>query len=50
MFKKLSEAEAKEFREWARENYKAGEAISQAWHPVVQEECARINNEALATA
>lgn len=42
-FKKLDESEAEDFRKWARENYKAGAEISMAWHPVVQEECARIN-------
>ena len=44
-FKSLSSEEEQEFRQWARDNYKVGEAISGVWHPVVQDECVKINTE-----
>ncbi len=44
-FKKLDSEEEKSFRQWARDNYKVGEAISGIWHPVVQDECVKINTE-----
>lgn len=31
----LSPEEEKDFRKWARENYKAGEDINTTWHPVI---------------
>jgi len=46
MFKELSAKEVKEYKAWARKNYKPFEPISGIWHPVVQEECAKINSEA----
>jgi hypothetical protein len=45
LFKELNEEETKEFRKWARENYKPNDAISTIWHPVVREECAKMNIE-----
>lgn len=50
-FKQLSSEEEKEFRQWARDNYKVGEPISGIWHPVVQDECVKMNteNSSLAT-
>lgn len=44
-FRKLSEKEAGKFRAWARENYQPGSPVSEVWHPVVREECAKINAE-----
>lgn len=44
-FRDLSEDEKNDFRAWARENYKSGSEISGVWHPVVQEECVKINAE-----
>lgn len=32
-----------QFREWARENYKVGQEIKSTWHPVVQDECLKID-------
>jgi alkyl hydroperoxide reductase subunit AhpC len=32
-------------RSWARENYKAGDTIIMFWHPLVKDECNRINKE-----
>ena len=45
LFKNLSEKEENSFRQWARENYKPFEPISGVWHPVVQDECTKINRE-----
>ena len=45
LFKELTAEEAKEFRGWARENYKPFDAIPIIWHPVVREECTKINIE-----
>lgn len=44
-FKRLSDAEEKSYRQWARENYVPGEVIDSVWHPVVRDECRRINDE-----
>jgi hypothetical protein len=46
MFRDLSFNEACEFRQWARDNYKTGEPISGIWHPIVQDECTKMNKEA----
>ena len=35
LFRILTAAEEADFRKWARDNYKPGDAISSAWHPVV---------------
>ena len=45
MFRELTVSEACEFRSWARDNYKLGSPISGIWHPIVQDECARMNRE-----
>jgi hypothetical protein len=45
IFRSLTPAEEAEFREWAHDNYKPGAEISGIWHPVVQEECVKINEE-----
>tara|TARA_Y100001951_G_scaffold31361_1_gene24535 strand:- start:17 stop:613 length:597 start_codon:yes stop_codon:yes gene_type:complete len=42
LFRDLNEAEEKEFRQWARDNYKAGDPIDTVWHPVVQDECKKM--------
>ena len=44
IFKNLSSEEHEQFRQWAQDNYKAGDEISLLWHPVVRVECWRINN------
>jgi hypothetical protein len=46
LFKDLTEAEETPFREWARVNYKPFTEIKGVWHPVIQEECAKINSAA----
>lgn len=43
LFKVLSPLEEKEFRQWARDNYQLNSPISGIWHPVVQDECVRMN-------
>ena len=45
IFKKLDEVEIPKFKEWARNNYKPGTAIDPLWHPVVKEECEKLNKE-----
>lgn len=48
LFRELDPVEQEQFREWARENYKPGEEINPVWHPVVQEECSKIELADLA--
>ena len=43
MFLKLDPTEEQKFRQWARDNYAPLEPISSVWHPVIQDECAKIN-------
>lgn len=45
MFKEIAKGseEEKEFRRWARENYKLHTPINGVWHPLVQDECVRMN-------
>lgn len=45
MWKQLTAVEEQDFRQWARDNYKLADPISGVWHPVVQDECAKINAE-----
>ena len=45
LFRELSKEEEKPFRQWARENYKCNDPILSVWHPIVQEECERMNVE-----
>jgi hypothetical protein len=51
LFKQLTEEEKREYREWAWENYEPLSEIKGIWHPVVQAECALINqsHDALGT-
>jgi hypothetical protein len=44
-FRHLSPEEEQEFRQWAHDAYKPHTEISPAWHPVIQEECAKINRD-----
>jgi len=45
LFNRLSPDREKEFRQWARENYEKYSPINGTWHPVVQDECVKINAE-----
>lgn len=44
-YRALSADEESRFRRWAREHYHPGSEIPGHYHPVVVEECARINRE-----
>lgn len=44
-FRDLSEDEANKFRQWARDNYQPNSPIDTLWHPVIQVECALMNDE-----
>ena len=45
LFKQLDEAEQAKARQWARDNYRKFSPINGIWHPIVREECAKINAE-----
>ena len=44
-FKRLSPAEEREYRQWARDNYQIGQRIPLIWHPVLRDECNKMNQE-----
>jgi hypothetical protein len=46
LFRELSEEEILAFQAWARANYIPYSPIDGIWHPVIQEECVRMNKEA----
>jgi hypothetical protein len=43
LFRQLSADEEKEFRKWARDNYQPFTEIKGIWHPVIQDECVKMN-------
>ena len=43
-------AEIQEFKQWASDNYEPHTPINGTWHPIIQAECVRINNEAQLSA
>jgi len=45
MFINLSPVEEAKFRKWARDNYKPLSNIDGIWHPIVQDECVKMNIE-----
>lgn len=45
LFRVLDGAEEQEFRDWARSFHKPGQVVNPLWHPVVRDECARIDGE-----
>lgn len=45
LYRELNEQEKEESRKWARKNYKPLDPIPGIWHPIVQEECVRMNWE-----
>jgi hypothetical protein len=47
IFRDLTPEEETEFRQWARQNWKPGDAISELWHPVVIDEIGKIRQEYL---
>jgi len=44
-FRELSQQEEQEFRWWARDNYEPHSEIDGLWHPVVRDECEKMNKE-----
>lgn len=45
LFRRLDSKEEREFRQWARENWKPGMEISSLWHPVVRDEIRKMQEE-----
>ena len=45
LFRRLDKEEEIEFRQWAKENYQPLSEINGAWHPVVQDECRKMDEE-----
>jgi len=45
MFKELTEEDKVAYREWARIHYEPLTEIKGIWHPVVQAECVKINED-----
>ena len=45
MFKELSPAEEKDFRQWARDNHTPDMEVNPMWHPVVRDEIELIRKE-----
>lgn len=41
----LNNEEEETFRGWARNNFKPGDIINTTWHPIIQVECQKINEE-----
>ena len=46
LFKKLTEKEVAEYKQWTWNNYKPLTEIKGVWHPIIQEECRKMNIEA----
>jgi hypothetical protein len=46
LYRKLSPEEELQFREWARTNYVPFTEIRGLWHPCVQDECRKMNEQA----
>lgn len=49
LFRTLSPEEEKTFRQYARDHYEIFSPINGVWHPAVQDECRKMNEEAGAT-
>ena len=45
LFRHLNVSEEKEFRQWAKDNYKPLDPIKGVWHPIVQDECKLMNEQ-----
>lgn len=45
LFKTLDKSDEKIYKQWARDNFKIGTDINKVWHPVIQKECEKINQE-----
>lgn len=40
---KVTPEEETEYRAWARDHYQIGDDINGRWHPVIQDECVKMN-------
>lgn len=49
-FRDITPAEEAQFRQWARDNYGKGDPINPVWHPVVRDECTRMNYDRFQSA
>jgi hypothetical protein len=45
LFRDLTSEEEAEFRQWARDHYEPFNEIKGIWHPCVQDECRKMNEE-----
>jgi len=45
IFRSLDTEETIEFKQWAMDNYVPGTMINPTWHPVVKEECKKMNTK-----
>lgn len=45
LFRELTKQEEAEYRQWARDNYVKFAPIKGVWHPVIQDECVKINSK-----
>jgi len=50
IFRTLSAKEEKEFRKWVQDNYVPFSEIPSIWHPVIRDECTKMNHQALTPA
>lgn len=48
LFKTVTPEEEPEYRRWARDNWKPGDAINPVWHPIVRDEIGAIEEELAA--
>lgn len=46
LFRDLDQQETASFRQWARDNYEPFSPINGCWHPIIQDECRVMNEEA----
>ena len=44
-FRDLDAKEIESFKQWARDNHHPGAETSGLWHPIIREECKRIDKE-----
>jgi hypothetical protein len=45
MFRQLDDEEEQEFRQWARQNWTPDQEIDEIWHPVIRDECRKMQEE-----
>lgn len=44
-FRTLNDEEVGHFQKWTENNYRAGQPISETWHPVVREHAERLTRQ-----